>query len=107
MRSNDPAWDDLPMSPEDRPASPTERAPWIVRATQTNQHNWIVLLVVGSAAVTLGVLGLIAGNVSGGLGVLVFGAVAAGPGAWWVRRATRVPASDLEPEQDPRSPDAP
>lgn len=66
--------------------NPTKRASWIVRVTQTNQYNWILLMVIGSAAGVVGVLGLIAGNVPGGLVVLFYGAITAGPSAWWVRR---------------------
>jgi hypothetical protein len=44
------------------PINPTKRASWIVRVTQTNQYNWILLVVMGSAAGVVGVLGLIAGK---------------------------------------------
>lgn len=85
----------------------TKRASWIVRVTQTNQHNWILLVVMGSAAVVVGVLGLIAGNVPGGLFLLLFGTITAGPSAWWVRRATRIPAAELWPEAAQESPEEP
>lgn len=87
--------------------NPTKRASWIVRVTQTNQHNWMLLVVMGSAAGVVGVLGLIAGNVPGGLFVLFYGAITAGPSAWWVRRATRIPAAGLWPEPEQESPEEP
>lgn len=95
------------MRSEVSPGSPTKRASWMVRVTQTNQHNWILLLVVGSATAIVGVLGLIAGNVPGGLFVLFFGAVTAGPSAWWVRRATRMPVEGMQPEPTQESPEEP
>ena len=87
--------------------NPTRRASWIVRVTQTNQYNWILLVVMGSAAVMVGVLGLIAGNVPGALFLLFSGTITAGPSAWWVRRATRVPAAELLPEAEQESPEEP
>ncbi|MFE4470197.1 hypothetical protein ACFRFH_15395 [Leifsonia sp. NPDC056824] len=87
--------------------NPTKRASWIVRVTQTNQYNWILLVIVGLTAGVFSVGGLIAGNIAGALVVLLFGASMAGPGAWWLRRATRIPAEELQPEPDQGSPEEP
>jgi hypothetical protein len=84
-----------------------KRASWIVRVTQTNQYNWILLVGMGSVAGVFGVFGLIAGDFAGALVVLLFGAFVAGPGAWWVRRATRIPEEELQPELDQGSPEEP
>ncbi|WP_157498355.1 hypothetical protein [Leifsonia sp. Leaf336] len=81
----------------------TKRASWIVRFSQTNQYNWIVLVFIGSAIGVLGVLSLIAGKVPGSLFALFYGAITAGPAAWRVRRATRIPAQELQSEADAAS----
>lgn len=79
--------------------SSNERLSWIVRVTQTNQYNWIVLIVMGGMAVLLGVLGLTQGD-QGGLALVIFGALLGGPGAAWLRRATSVPVGAPDPEAE-------
>lgn len=93
--------------PEATPSSATKRASWIVRVTQTNQYIWLLLVVTGSAAGVLGVVGLIAGDLAASLVVLLFGATVAGPAAWWVRRATRIPGEELPSERDVAAPEEP
>lgn len=98
------------MPSEASPSSsthPTHRASWIVRVTQTNQYNWILLVIMGSATGVLGVFGVMAGDDAGALVVLLFGATVAGPGAWWVRRAARSPAEELLSQPDESSGEVP
>jgi hypothetical protein len=89
------------------PTNPAQRASWLVRVTQTNQYNWVLLAIAGSVIVVLGVWGLIAGGAAGSVVVLLFGATVAGPTAWWVRRATRVPTAELQSEREQAAPEQP